>query len=223
MSENEFLSLTKPLSVSGTSYKLNLGLVEDKWALKVFKGNSLLDLKKFDISYKEFPDQNLIVQWILQIIVIPNINPHLIMKSLQKLTKEALENKKKLMKSEEYLQMQRKMEKLKESMKFQKQNLEEKQKFLNIILNLIDNGGSGHDILNEFENHPAHHVGILKAYKLILQKIGDSKLIDYLEKEKKKDDQFKQLNSAESFVNVLKTENQHIQQKINNIKNQLQN
>ncbi|MEJ2277098.1 MAG: hypothetical protein P8Y70_05020, partial [Candidatus Lokiarchaeota archaeon] len=150
MMEDEFFELSKPLSIQGTSFKLNLGIKQNNWAIKVYKGNSLLDFKVFDMPQKQFPDQNLIVQWILQIIMIPNINPHQIMKTLQKSTKEALETKKKLLTSEEYIKKQLEKQKEKESAKIQLEKLKEKQKFLSIILKIINEGGTGTAILTEY-------------------------------------------------------------------------
>ena len=39
-----------------------------------------------------FPNQNLIVGWVLRTVAIPNINPHQIMKTVQALTKQAMKN-----------------------------------------------------------------------------------------------------------------------------------
>ena len=40
-----------------------------------------------------FPNQNLIVGWVLRTVAIPNINPHQVMKTTQALVKQAMQNK----------------------------------------------------------------------------------------------------------------------------------
>jgi len=42
------------------------------------------------MSASGFPNQNLIVGWVLRTVAIPNINPHQIMKTVQALTKQAI-------------------------------------------------------------------------------------------------------------------------------------
>lgn len=59
----------------------------------MLKGNSLLEsyvYKDEDMSEMGFPNQNLIVGWVLRTVAIPNINPHQIMKTVQALTKQAI-------------------------------------------------------------------------------------------------------------------------------------
>ena len=46
-----------------------------------------------DLSGSGFPNQNLIVGWVLRTVAIPNINPHQIMKTTQALTKQAITRK----------------------------------------------------------------------------------------------------------------------------------
>ncbi|MHA1479081.1 MAG: GTP-binding protein, partial [Promethearchaeota archaeon] len=62
----------------------------------MLKGNSVIDsyvFKDDDMSAAGFPNQNLIVGWVLRTVAIPNINPHQIMKTTQALTKQAITNK----------------------------------------------------------------------------------------------------------------------------------
>ena len=49
--------------------------------------------KDEDLSDAGFPNQNLIVGWVLRTVAIPNINPHQIMKTTQALTKQAMTKK----------------------------------------------------------------------------------------------------------------------------------
>jgi hypothetical protein len=62
----------------------------------LLKGNSVIDsyvYKEDDMSASGFPNQNLIVGWVLRTVAIPNINPHQIMKTTQALTKQAITRK----------------------------------------------------------------------------------------------------------------------------------
>ena len=59
----------------------------------MLKGNDQIDshvYKDEDLSATGFPNQNLIVGWVLRTVAIPNINPHQIMKTVQALTKQAV-------------------------------------------------------------------------------------------------------------------------------------
>jgi hypothetical protein len=59
----------------------------------LLKGNDIIEsyvYKDEDLSATGFPNQNLIVGWVLRTVAIPNINPHQIMKTVQALTKQAI-------------------------------------------------------------------------------------------------------------------------------------
>jgi len=65
-------------------------------ACHLLKGNTSIDsyvFKDEDLSASGFPNQNLIVGWVLRTVAIPNINPHQIMKTVQALTKQAITKK----------------------------------------------------------------------------------------------------------------------------------
>ncbi|MBY9021389.1 MAG: hypothetical protein KGD67_10035, partial [Candidatus Lokiarchaeota archaeon] len=62
----------------------------------MLKGKDVIDsyvFKDDDMSASGFPNQNLIVGWVLRTIAIPNINPHQIMKTTHALTKQAITNR----------------------------------------------------------------------------------------------------------------------------------
>jgi len=62
----------------------------------LLKGKGVIDsyvYKEDDMSPSGFPNQNLIVGWVLRTVAIPNINPHQIMKTTQALTKQAITRK----------------------------------------------------------------------------------------------------------------------------------
>ena len=95
MSDQGFNPLSSQLGIAGTSYRIQLGLINDKWASRLLKGNEVIDsyvYKDEDVE-SGFPNQNLIVGWVIRTVAIPNINPHQIMKTTQALVKQALEKK----------------------------------------------------------------------------------------------------------------------------------
>lgn len=95
MTEQGFIPLTGQLGISGTSYRLQLGLINGKWASRIMKGTDVLDsyvYKEMEVE-GEYPNQNYIVGWVLRTVAIPNINPHQIMKTTQALVKQAVERK----------------------------------------------------------------------------------------------------------------------------------
>ena len=62
----------------------------------MLKGKDVIDsyvFKDDDMSASGFPNQNLIVGWVLRTVAIPNINPHQIMKTTHALTKQAITNR----------------------------------------------------------------------------------------------------------------------------------
>ena len=95
MTERGFEPLSSQLGIPGTSYRLQLGLINEKWAVRMLKGKNILDsyvFKDEDVE-GDFPNQNLIVGWVLRTVAIPNINPHQVMKTTQALTKQAVQKK----------------------------------------------------------------------------------------------------------------------------------
>ncbi len=95
MTEKGFEPLTSQLGVPGTSYRLQLGLINEKWAVRMLKGKEIIDsyvFKDEDVE-GDFPNQNLIVGWVLRTVAIPNINPHQVMKTTQALTKQAVQKR----------------------------------------------------------------------------------------------------------------------------------
>jgi hypothetical protein len=95
MAEKGFEPLTSQLGIPGTSYRIQLGLINEKWASRLLKGNNVIDsyIYKDEDVEGGFPNQNLIVGWVIRTVAIPNINPHQIMKTTQALVKQALEKK----------------------------------------------------------------------------------------------------------------------------------
>ena len=95
MTEKGFIPLSSELGISGTSYRIQLGLINGKWASRLLKGKNIIDsyVYKDEDTSGGFPNQNLIVGWVLRTIAIPNINPHQVMKTTQALVKQAIKRK----------------------------------------------------------------------------------------------------------------------------------
>lgn len=94
MSEKNFEPLTSQLGIAGTSYRLQLGMINEKWASRLMKGkDTIIDSYIYDNVDQDIPNGNHIVSWVLKTVAIPNINPHQIMKTTQFLLRQAKENK----------------------------------------------------------------------------------------------------------------------------------
>lgn len=95
MTEQGFIPLTGQLGVPGTSYRLQLGLINEKWTVRLLKGKDVLDSYVFkdEDTAGGYPNQNLIVGYVLRTVAIPNINPHQVMKTTQALMKQAIDRK----------------------------------------------------------------------------------------------------------------------------------
>jgi len=95
LTEKGFLPLSGELGIPGTSYRIQLGLINDKWASRLLKGKGVIDsyVYRDDDTVGGFPNQNLIVGWVLRTIAIPNINPHQVMKTTQALVKQAIKRR----------------------------------------------------------------------------------------------------------------------------------
>ncbi|MCP4760165.1 MAG: hypothetical protein GY870_00190 [archaeon] len=91
MSEKGFMPLSAQLGIPGSSYRIQLGKVNNKWATRLAKGTEILDSKVFhDLTEDEPPNANSIVGWVLQVLVIPNINPYQIAKSVGFIRQESI-------------------------------------------------------------------------------------------------------------------------------------
>ena len=62
----------------------------------MMKGTEIMDsyvFKDSELAEGDYPNQNYIVGWVLRTVMIPNINPHQIMKTAQALIKQAIDKK----------------------------------------------------------------------------------------------------------------------------------
>ncbi|MGV9173583.1 MAG: hypothetical protein ACOC35_13610, partial [Promethearchaeia archaeon] len=89
MTEKGFEPLTSQLGIAGTSYRLQLGLINDQWASRILKGKNVIDSYVYKDVEGKFPNQNRIVGWVIKTVAIPNINPHQIMKTTTALVRQA--------------------------------------------------------------------------------------------------------------------------------------
>ena len=99
--EKDFQPLTSEIGIPGTSYRIQLGLIDGKWASRLLKGRGVIDsyiLKDGDVE-DGIPKLNLFVGWLLRALANPNINPHQIMVTIQGLIKSLI-RKEKLLPSE---------------------------------------------------------------------------------------------------------------------------
>jgi len=75
IAEKGFEPLTSQLGISGTSYRLQLGFINEKWASRLLKGKDVLDSKVYELDEgQKVPNSNFIVGWCLQTLVLPNPN-----------------------------------------------------------------------------------------------------------------------------------------------------
>ena len=89
-SNQSFTPFSSQLGIAGTSYRLQMGRVNDKWASRILKGTDVIESTVFNDP--DLPNANLIVGWCLKVIAIPNINPYQVMKTVQFLRKETERN-----------------------------------------------------------------------------------------------------------------------------------
>ena len=90
-SNTSFVPFSSQLGIAGTSYRLQMGRVNEKWASRILKGQDVIESYVYS-EEKDIPNSNLIVGWCLKVIAIPNINPYQIMKTVQFLIKETTRN-----------------------------------------------------------------------------------------------------------------------------------
>ncbi|MBA7505442.1 hypothetical protein ES706_04109 [subsurface metagenome] len=91
----DFIPLTGRLGISGTSYMIQLGIINNKWASVLLRGKKCIAFNTYSEDYRDMPNINHIINWILNTIPVPNINPQHIRKTIQILIKQAMKNKEK--------------------------------------------------------------------------------------------------------------------------------
>ena len=90
---DEFIPYTSELGIPGSSYRLSMGIVNSKWAVRLSKGEETLDSNVFqDSDLSRVPNADDITRWILMVMAIPNLNPHQIMKTVGFVRQQAKRN-----------------------------------------------------------------------------------------------------------------------------------
>ncbi|MHA1109532.1 MAG: zinc ribbon domain-containing protein [Promethearchaeota archaeon] len=88
---NDFIPLSAPLGIPGSSYMVQLGKVGNTWAIRLAKGNDVLDSKVFhNNTGDDPPNANNLVAWIISALPIPNLNPYQIAKSVGFIRQESI-------------------------------------------------------------------------------------------------------------------------------------
>lgn len=207
-SQNDISILTEQTAIKGTSYKIQLGISEDIWIIRLWKGGAILESKRMESGIEETPNQNEIVQFILNAIPIPNINPMKVMNTLQGLIKEVIEKIKKI---ESKAKPVHEFDKVKSEflLKNKFQDCRKRYDFLKHIKELILGGASGTKILSEYEKFPRHFPGILRMFESTLKELGDKKIINHMRESNNKE-MFQRINSLDSFFKTLKKEISHL-------------
>ncbi|MBN2155856.1 MAG: hypothetical protein JW776_07415 [Candidatus Lokiarchaeota archaeon] len=87
----DFVALSSPLGIPGSSYMVQLGKVGNVWAVRLAKGNDILDSKAFhENTGDDPPNANSLVAWVISTLPIPNLNPYQIAKSVGFIRQEAI-------------------------------------------------------------------------------------------------------------------------------------
>lgn len=74
--------------IASTSYRIQLGLIKNKWAIRLLKGSGVVACYIFrNIGSKNLPEGNQIISWILYTVPL-SINPHQIWMTVQVLLKQ---------------------------------------------------------------------------------------------------------------------------------------
>jgi hypothetical protein len=88
---NDFVALSAPLGIPGSSYMVQLGKVGKIWGVRLAKGNDILDSKVFhENTGDDPPNANSLVAWVISTLPIPNLNPYQIAKSIGFIRQEAI-------------------------------------------------------------------------------------------------------------------------------------
>lgn len=91
----EFTPLTSRLGISGTSYGIQLGIINSKWTSILLHGEKRIAVNIYQDRYENIPEIHQIINWTLNTIPIPNINPRHVSMTVSLLIKQATENKEK--------------------------------------------------------------------------------------------------------------------------------
>ena len=88
-SEKGFEPRTSPFEISGTSFLIQFGTINEQWASVLLRGNNVIATHIYneeDLSGCSFPNQSLVVDWVMGIAAIPDIDPREIIRLIQTIT-----------------------------------------------------------------------------------------------------------------------------------------
>ncbi|MFX0057990.1 MAG: hypothetical protein ACFE85_14735 [Candidatus Hodarchaeota archaeon] len=93
MSDKGFEPLTDYLGISGTSYIVQIGEINRKWAVLLLRGNEIIECHIFnEIGENEFPNKEDIIKWILNTIIL-KVNTYQVQRTVNILIEQAKVNK----------------------------------------------------------------------------------------------------------------------------------
>src|SRR6056297_3047516 len=87
----DFVPLTSQLGIAGSSYRLQMGQINDHWCIRLVKGKDVLDSHIFKES-DDMPNANRLTGWVLSVLVIPNINTYQVQKTVGFIRQKAIRN-----------------------------------------------------------------------------------------------------------------------------------
>jgi hypothetical protein len=87
----DFMPLSPELGIAGSSYRLQMGRVNDFWAIRLVKGRDVLDSRVFK-DEEDMPNGNKLTGWVLSVLVLPNINTFQIQKTVGFVRQKAMRN-----------------------------------------------------------------------------------------------------------------------------------
>ena len=94
MSTQDFTPFTPALGIAGSSYQIQLGKVNDFWAIRLVRGRGEVLASKVynDTQSKELPLTKHLTGWVLSVMTIPNINTYQVQKTIGFLRQKAERN-----------------------------------------------------------------------------------------------------------------------------------
>jgi hypothetical protein len=95
MSQKDFEPITGQLGISGTSYGIQFGVINGKWAIRLLRGKGVIDCNIFhNETDEELPNRERIIAWILNAIPM-NVNSYQVQITVGFLIKQTQNNREK--------------------------------------------------------------------------------------------------------------------------------
>ncbi len=169
-----------------------------------------------------FPDQNILVNWVINAIPIPLINPRNVMDAIIKVKAQVDANKSMFIPEEETLvDIEQKIKT--QEVRF-KQNTELLQ-MLKQINQLIKDGATGLDIQRELAKHPLIYTDSFRIYDSMFKRVGNNKLGDLTDTTSMFNDEKTRVDSPVYFIDLINyqlnhalTENKNIEKNLDKLR-----